>query len=313
VITQQPSLEFHGIDEETRVTTYIWSIDDAGLGRDSEIMRRTCQVFDSHGVKSTWFVVPKPNGSPLSPAWLEVLAAIRDTGHDIQLHGLTHADCYEFGPPAWPAITILPTMQPEFDRRREELLPRYTLEKLQARLEEGIDIFETQLGVHPTAFRAPCGAISKPLFTALRNVGIDYHSVMYISGTGYNHLPHNSGVLEPEWVDTIPHQPFIWYDGVIEAPILGEYTWSGSGRRSAEFIQLARQDIQRIAQESPFAVILMHTHGIANDPEHAFRLIAAVVEQVGQLGGAFATFAEVIANGSLAAAATEQGPDLLAL
>jgi len=49
---------------------------------------------------------------------------------------------------------------------------------------------------------------------------------------------------------------------VIEVPILNEYTWRGAGERSEEFIALAKQDVERIVQESPVAVMLMHTHGI---------------------------------------------------
>ncbi|MEZ4730446.1 MAG: DUF2334 domain-containing protein [Caldilineaceae bacterium] len=296
------------------MTTYIWSIDDAGSGdKLIDSMSRTCAFFDARGVKATWFVIPQPNGAPLSAGWRAELDKELAAGHDIQLHGLTHADCYEFGPPAWPATSILATMQATFDERRAELLPRYTVEKLQARLEAGMAIFQNELGVTPTAFRAPCGAISKPLFTALRNVGIRYHSVMYISGAGYQHLPHNSGNLAQAWVDDIPHRPFVWYDDVVEAPILNEYTWRGAGQRSTEFIDLARQDVERIAQESPIAVLLMHTHGIADDYDHAFRLIDAVIEQVARTGGRFSTFAAEIASGALAQAATVSGPNLLTM
>lgn len=296
------------------MTTFIWSIDDAGSGDHLvESMHRACAHFDTHGIKSTWFTIPKPQGSPLSPAWREELARQIDAGHDIQLHGLTHADCYEFGPPAWPATSIQPAMQSNFDARRDELMPRYTVDKLQARIEEGMAIFQDELGVEPVAFRAPCGAISKPLFAALANVGLRYHSVMYISGSGYQHLPHNSGSLTQQWVDDIPHRPFVWYEGVIEAPILNEYTWRGAGARSAEFVELARQDVARIVTESPIAVLLMHTHGIADDYDHAFRLIDAVVDAVEQCGGRFATLADVICSGELTAAATVAGPDLLSV
>jgi peptidoglycan/xylan/chitin deacetylase (PgdA/CDA1 family) len=296
------------------MTTYIWSIDDAGSGEKLiESMSRTCAFFDERDMKSTWFVIPKPNGAPLSAGWRAELTKEIAAGHDIQLHGLTHADCYEFGPPAWPATSILSTLQPTFEERRTEFMARYTVEKLQARLEEGMAIFKNELGVVPAAFRAPCGAIAKSLFTALRNVGIHYHSVMYISGAGYQHLPHNSGSLAQPWVDDIPHRPFLWYDDVVEAPILNEYTWRGAGQRSADFIELARQDVDRIAQESPIAVLLMHTHGIADDYDHAFRRIDAVIDQVTRNGGAFSTFAAEIQSGALAKAATVAGPDLLTI
>ena len=296
------------------MTTFVWSIDDAGVGDSYNVasLRRTCEFFDTRGLKSTWFVVPKPMGKPLSAEWKTVLLEARDNGHDLQLHGLTHEDCYEFGPPAWPAIGISPTMQPEFERRRAELMPRYTVANLRARLEEGLAIFQHEFGFRPTVFRAPCGAISKPFFAALEAVGIRYHTVMYISGSGYEHLPHKSGVLAQQWVDTIPHHPYHWYNDIIEVPILNEYTWRGAGKRSEEFIELARQDVARISQESPIAVLLMHTHGIADDYEHAFRLIDGVIEAVGkQPGNAFATLGELAASGALLQAATTIGPDLL--
>lgn len=296
------------------MTYFVWSIDDAGSGGSKmvESLRRTSQFFSSRGLGSTWFTVPKAGGRPLSSAWKEALIEARDAGHDLQLHGLTHADCYEFGPPIWPATSILPTLQTEFDQRREELMSRYTVPKLRARIEEGMEIFSNDLGVVSTVFRAPCGAISKPMFAALSEVGINYHTCMYISGTGYAHLPHNSGVLEQQWVDEIPHQPYRWYSNIIEVPIINEYTWQGSGQRSTEFIELAKQDLDRISQTSPIVVILMHTHGIADDYEHAFRLIDAVVEHVGRQSNAkFATLGELAASGALAQAATVEGPDIL--
>lgn len=298
------------------MTTYSWSIDDAGSGGGAmvESLRRATDFFSSRGLASTWFTVPKAGGKPMTTEWREALIDARDAGHDIQLHGLTHADCYEFGPPAWPATSILPTLQSDFDKRRTELMPRYTVENLRERIEEGMEIFALDLGVEPTVFRAPCGAISKAMFAALREVGIGYHTCMYISGSGYAHLPHNGGRLDQKWVDDIPCHPFRWYEDVIEVPILNEYTWRGSGERSEEFVELARKDLDRISGQSPVVVFLMHTHGIADDYEHTFRMIDAVSAHVGRTPGAsFATLGELAASGALVDAATTEGPDLLAV
>jgi hypothetical protein len=175
-----------------------------------------------------------------------------------------------------------------------------------------MEIFNRELGVQPTVFRAPCGASCKAMYAALRQVGIHYQTSVFISATGYEHLPHNSGQLQPKWVADIPHHPFRWYSDVIEAPILNEYTWRGAGQRSAEFIELAKQDLDHAAQASPIVVLLMHTHGIADDYEHTFRLVDAVIEHVShQPEAKFSTFGALVASGALAAAATTTGPDLL--
>jgi peptidoglycan/xylan/chitin deacetylase (PgdA/CDA1 family) len=296
------------------MTSVVWSVDDAGSGANDMSLRRPCRFMESRGLRATWFAIPRPGGNPLSDAWREALLEARDAGHDLQLHGLTHEDCYEFGPPAWPATAILPSLATEFERRQEELMPRYTVENLRGRIEQGMEVFERELGVHPTVFRAPCGAISKPMFAALSQVGIAYHTCAYISATGYEHLPHRSGSLAQAWTEEIPHHPFRWYSGIVEAPILNEYTWRGAGQRAEEFIALAKQDLDRILGKSPIVVLLMHTHGLADDYDYSFRLIDAVVAHLEARGDCrFSTLGELAASGALAEAATADGPDLLAV
>jgi peptidoglycan/xylan/chitin deacetylase (PgdA/CDA1 family) len=298
------------------MTAYVWSVDDAGSGGSAmvESLRRTCRFLESRGLRASWFVVPEPRGEPLTGEWKQALLEARDAGHDLQLHGLTHGDCYEFGPPAWPATIISPTFLADFESRREEAMPRYTVEKLQARIERGMELFERDLGVRPTLFRAPCGAVSRPMFEALRRVGIAYHTCEYISATGYEFLPHRGGRLQQEWRDAIPHRPFRWYSGIIEVPILNEYTWRGASAREPEMVSLAKQDVDRIAPESPVAVLLMHTHGIADDYDYAFRLIDSVAEHLERRRDArFATLGELAASGALEEAATVEGPDTLAV
>lgn len=295
-------------------THYVWTMDDAGVGGTQmvEAMRRTCAFLESRGARLTLFVVPKPSGQPMSNEWVQALREVQAAGHDLQLHGLTHEDCFEFGPPNWPATVIVPAFVNEFERRREELMPRYTLPNLRARLEEGLDIFQQRLRTVPTVFRAPCGAMSKPMFGALRQVGIRYETGTFISGSGYEHLPHRSGVLAPNWLEDFPHTPFRWYSDVVEIPILNEYTWRGAWQREADFLALARADVARIGRESEVAVLLTHTHGVADNPEYALRLMDAVIEQVrSERLGDFATLGELVQNGVLEQAVRGQGPDVL--
>lgn len=139
------------------MATLLWTIDDAG-GGDTVSVPRTCEFLAARDIRETWFVVPKSGGNSMSEEWKTTLLTTRDGGHDLQLHGLTHGDCYEFGPPNWPATAILPSLQTQFDNNREDLLPRYTAAALLARIAEGMEVFHRELGLVPTCFRAPCGA-----------------------------------------------------------------------------------------------------------------------------------------------------------
>jgi hypothetical protein len=124
----------------------------------------------------------------------------------------------------------------------------------------------------------------------------------------------SGGAIEQEWTDEIPHRPFRWYSGVVEAPILNEYTWRGASRRAMEYTALAAADVDRIASESPVAVFLMHTHGIADDYEYAFRLVDAMLAHISRRRyGVFTTLGDLSEAGDLAEAATGEGPDILAV
>lgn len=297
-------------------TVTSFTIDDAGSGGADMVdsMRRTCQFMESRGIRATWFVVPKSGGKPMSEEWKAAVIEARDAGHDIQLHGLTHSDCYEFGPPNWPATSISPTMQPDYDARREALLPRYTVANLRSWIEEGMEIFERDLGVQPTLFRAPCGAISKAMFKALSQVDITYHSCQYISGTGYGHLSKGAEGVRHEWADVALPRPYRWYSGVIEVPILNEYTWRGASQHEEAMRKVAQADLTRIAQESPVCTVLMHTHGIASDYDYTFRMIDYILENPdGDGPRTIKTMRELAEQGVYAAAATEQGADTLTI
>ena len=295
------------------MTTFLWSIDDAGSGGPEmvESLQRTCEQMAVLDLRATWFVVPQSGGQPLSPEWRDALAAARDDGHDLQLHGLTHADCFEFGPPAWPATMIRPAFVTDFEARRDELMPRYELAALQSRIEAGMAIFDEALGIRPTAFRAPCGARCQALYQALSNVGIGYESAVYISATGYAHTEHGDGKLVSKWEPGVPATPFRYYHGIVEAPILNEYTWRGAWSRSEEMLGVVRADLERAAKASDIVVLLAHTHGIADHYDHAWRILTFVQEVVESEGlGEFSTFSEAIASGKMEAAAAGTLDDL---
>lgn len=292
---------------------FIWSIDDAGTGSQEMIdsVGRTCDLMAEVGVTATWFTVPKGGGRPITDEWRAAMLAAQDRGHDLQLHGLTHSDCQEWGPPSWPATQILPTLRPNFDEKFDDYRDRYTPEGIRSRLTEAFELFCDRLGTVPVAFRAPCGARCKELYRGLTDLGIRYDSSIYISATGYAHLDNFDGQVVQRWEEEIPVTPFRYYHDTVQAPILNEYTWKQSGSRSAEFVALAKADLVKAAAETDIVVLLAHTHGLAHDYDHTRRVLTAVRETVDAEGlGSFATFAEVIASGELDAAVAGSLDDL---
>ena len=295
--------------------TYALTIDDAGSGGADmvESFRRTCEYAESRQFRVTWFVVPKPGGEPWSDEWRRAFLEGRNAGHDLQLHGLTHSHCFEFGPPVEPAKLILPSMQDEFDQRRDELMPTYTVEWMRDVLGIGLEVFDRELGITPTVFRPPCGSICTALFQALSDLGIGYMSSQYLNMGCYDHLAHRSGTPTQAWTDNWPHAPFRWYSGVVEVPLIGEYTWRGAWQHEEAFHELAKADVDRIADTSTVGVLLAHTHGIADNYDYAFRTFDAILEHLeGQGRRRFATMAELAESGALEPLrGAPVGPDVL--
>jgi peptidoglycan/xylan/chitin deacetylase (PgdA/CDA1 family) len=290
---------------------FCWTNDDAGSGDEAmiESLRRTCAYLESRGKRGTWFVVPKSRDERMSAEWQDALRAARDAGHDLQLHGLTHGDCFEFGPPVVPAINISPAHLERFREREPEYRARYTPERLRARLEEGIARFQEDLGVTPTVFRAPCGAISEGLFQALAAVGIPYETSQYLNLGCYHHVATPPRPPAQEWTDRWPHRPFRWIAGVTQCPILGEYTWRGASEHEQTFHTLAMADCERVLGESDVAVLLTHTHGVASDYDYSFRMFDRLFERTEALGARWETMGELAKRGALDAAAfTPEAP-----
>jgi|GEM_PF-736063 len=297
----------------TGQTAFAWTVDDVGSGDPRWIEDTQC-VLDAlrdDGVFATLFVVPRPGGKPVADDWRTFIMGALSDGHDVQLHGLTHENCWEFGPPNWPATSILPSLADEFRKVEAEWRPRHSEEALLARIREGAEALRSEFDVTPAVFRAPCGAICKAMFSALAAAGIRFHSCEYISATGYNHLPHRQRTPEHEWSERIPHDPFRWYGGVVEVPILNEWTWQGAWRHEDAMRSVMEQDVARACRECAVAVPLMHTHGIGSDRDYAARVTREAVALAERLGARFGTLAELVADGTLDGAAVAQGPDTL--
>lgn len=106
------------------------TFDDA---RDSQL-DVAVPILDAHGIRATFFVLPAPV-SRRRPDWQAVLR----NGHEIGNHTVTHPCSANFG----------------FSRMNA--LEDYSLERMEAEIDEASSSMEGLLGVRPHSFAYPCG------------------------------------------------------------------------------------------------------------------------------------------------------------
>jgi len=106
------------------------SFDDARLSQ----LDRGLPILDSHGVKATFYVVPRNVQERLAD-WKKAAA----NGHEIANHSLRHPCTGNF---SWS---------------REKALENYTLEEMEHELDEASMAIERLFGTRPTTFAYPCG------------------------------------------------------------------------------------------------------------------------------------------------------------
>jgi peptidoglycan/xylan/chitin deacetylase (PgdA/CDA1 family) len=239
--------------------------DDPGSG-DLDLFRRYLTFFREYQIPLTLFVVPHGRGRALheDQDWVSALKAARDEGHDLQLHGLTHA-AFEFGYP--PEFMVARSRRIREILGDPEQLARVraglTVGALREKLERGIELFRKALGVDPVGFRAPVLMVCDEMFEALAQVGLGYDSSMALSPRGWHYITQR--FEEPggdPWDISLEWQPFRYKAGVIEVPLASEYSahaaWDEIDRRA----QLMADEYDRFSERGGVFAPLTHFHSM---------------------------------------------------
>ena len=239
--------------------------DDPGSG-DVDLFQRSMAFLRQFEVPLTLFVVPRCRGRALheDQKWVSALKAARDEGHDLQLHGLTHAS-FEFGLPPEFMKARSPAVRAavEDPERLAQIRAGLTVGALRAKLEEGIDLFHKALGVYPIAFRAPVLMVCDEMFEAIASVGLEYDSSMALSPRGWHYIVQRfEPPTEEPWDTSLEWQPFQYKSGVIEVPLASEYSahaaWDEVDRRA----QLMAEEYDRFSQRGGVFAPLTHFHSM---------------------------------------------------
>ena len=113
------------------------------------------------------------------------------------------------------------------------------------RIARGKAIFERALGYAPTGFRGPCLSMSANTYQALANHGFVWSSNEVVNPMGWRYINKDYDAGEP-WQPNVPPHPYRYTAGIIEIPMVSEYTW-----------YLTPEDMDRLWDDPDFCRLLM--------------------------------------------------------
>jgi peptidoglycan/xylan/chitin deacetylase (PgdA/CDA1 family) len=239
--------------------------DDAGSD-NPHLFAELLDFLAACGVVATFFVVPMARGKPLDqkPEWLRLLERARAAGHELQLHALDHGSTFEFGVPPDFMLDIIPDAKAHWQREPEAVQAEHTLDAMRDKLARGVEIFERALGFRPTGFRGPCLSMCDATYQALAEYGFVWSSNLVVNPMGWRYINRDYDAGEP-WQPGIPPHPFRYTAGLVEVPMMSEYTWYLKDEDIDRHFGLISSDFDRVrALGEPF-VPLSHYDALTGE------------------------------------------------
>lgn len=216
---------------------FIWSNDDITVGK-IQSMERQLSFLKKHGIKGTFFVVPRPNGgkSKLTDdkPLIELLKEAAKEGHDMQQHSVTHV-CIENGTADMRMYDLMgDTARLEYSTLRFSYEKMWELPNIQANIKWGMDEWVAAFGAPSPGYRPGCGAFCSNMYKALKNLGFEWSSARLVSMTGWMWADQKYDY--PIRFDG-PAKPFP-QDGLIEYPILDDVAFKVHENKINDFVEL---------------------------------------------------------------------------
>jgi peptidoglycan/xylan/chitin deacetylase (PgdA/CDA1 family) len=203
-------------------------------------------------LQCTFFVVPF-GCEKWSKEYAELLNQIKDSGHELALHGYKHFN-NEFG--YYKSIPF-PSFFP---------LPRFKTQK--ERIEEGLRLFVQLTGVKPIGFRAPYYLHNNATFEVLSELGFKYDSSKIV-------FKQTRWIqLKMRWLINV--KPFFKL-GLMEIPVTGDYTYNLSEYTFAAAVNVALQDFKWIKSRGGVFVLNNHPQRLS---DYGFQFLRILVKKL---------------------------------
>jgi peptidoglycan/xylan/chitin deacetylase (PgdA/CDA1 family) len=277
--------------------TFVFTNDDAGT-EDVALFHEVLDFLQRRGVRGTFFAVPHGREGPLAgqPDWVAALQRAQASGHEIGLHGYRHR-AFDFGrPPDYMLDLMGPAAWETLRGGREEHHARWRRDVLRQKVRDGMTALEQALGVRPQSWRSPCCAVSTNLYLALADAGIRCDPSLIVNPQGWLYAGKDFGARY-DWEPAHPPYPFRFHGGVIEVPVLSEYTWYLDGDLSLEKAwELITGDHRRVSRDGGVFVAMSHFYAMAGPYRRGLELYDRFFDYVEAMGPVrYCTVAEAAA------------------
>jgi len=249
-------------------------------------------------------VVPIPGGKLITGEWRRALGVAIDDGHKLEMHGLSHsspAGC-EFGITPPFVLDVMKDGRKIIRKSKAEIEKELTAVKIGEKLKRGLEAFKGSLGVMPKGFRSPCLAVHKNMFVALKENGFSFDSSIAINTGGWRYMAKHQGLkylnrdyadLEG-WAKGIPAKPFIHGCGLVEVPILSEYTWFLRENDVKRQVDIAIKDLDRVFRARGVFVALSHFYALTGEFAAGLKVYEKIFNFARKKGIEFVTMEEAI-------------------
>ena len=277
-----------------RETLFALTNDDAG-GQDPHLFRELLDFLAAQEVVATFFVVPHAGGQPLDakPEWLDLLRRAQEEGHELQLHAFDHGSTFEFGVPPDFMLDIIPDAKARWQREPDAVRAEHTPEALSGRIARGKEIFTRALGSVPQGFRGPCLSMCDATYQALAHHGFRWASNLVVNPMGWRYVNRDYDAGEP-WQPDVPPHPFVYRAGIIEVPMLSEYTWYLREEDFERHYALIQSDFDRVQQVGGAFVTLSHYYAMTGEWATGLRVYERLFAYARERGARFCTVSRLV-------------------
>jgi len=242
-------------------TLFCLTNDDAG-SQEPECFRELLDFLAAQHVPATFFVVPNAGGVPLDrkPEWVDLLRRAMDEGHELELHGFEHG-VFEFGVPPGFMLDIIPEAKARWQREPDVIRASHTRAALGERIARGLKILDRALGIAPQGFRSGCLATCEEMYLALADCGLHWSSNRVVNPMGWRYINGEYQAGE-SWQADVPPHPHPTTAGLIEVPMVSEYTWLLRADDEQRQFDLLWGDYERARAASGVFVTLSHYYAM---------------------------------------------------